>query len=135
MDTDRQKELENIYRTLIGNNLVSSKSDFAKKINKNLVTLSKAINGDKNYLTDSFFKAIYDTFPQLPQLLQQNSHNINIVQADNNGISGSRITGSTVTMGVQTVFEERLKAKDDIIASKDAEIQRLNEIINKLLSR
>lgn len=132
---DKKILLDNIYRALLYEHEVSSKKDFANKIGKNVSSVSSAFSGDKNYLTDSFFKAIYNTFPQLPQLLQQNSHNINIVQADNNGISGSRITGSTVTMGAQTVFEERLKAKDDIIASKDAEIQRLNEIINKLLSK
>lgn len=135
MENNKQKDLENIYRVLVGAGHVINKKDFANKIGADPATISNALKGKEGYLTDKFFNRIYDTFPQLPQLLQQNSHNINIVQADNNGISGSRITGSTVTMGAQTVFEERLKAKDDIIASKDAEIQRLNEIINKLLSK
>lgn len=124
--------VQDIYRALIGAGLIENKSDFAQKLGANASTISAALNGNEMYLTDNFIKRIYDTFPQLPTLLQNNSvHIAQIMQGDNNGVSGSNIAGSKVSVNncKDTVLEERIKSLEEILKAKDEVLKTKEEVL------
>ena len=129
--------VQDIYRALIGAGLIENKSDFAQKLGANASTISAALNGNEMYLTDNFIKRIYDTFPQLPTLLQNNSvHIAQIMQGDNNGVSGSNIAGSKVTVGCSdAVLKERIRALETENALLKQRLEDKQEMIELLKNK
>ena len=134
---DKKNLLTDIYIALLKAGVVESKKDFANKLLVNVSSLSSAFSGNKNYLNDNLFKKIYDTFPQLPTLLQNNSvHIAQIMQGDNNGVSGSSITGSKVTVGCSdAVLQERIRALETENALLKQRLEDKQEMIELLKNK
>lgn len=129
--------VQDIYRALVGAGLIENQKDFANKLGANTSTISSALNGNETYLTNKFFKRIYDTFPQLPTLLQNNSvHIAQIMQGDNNGVSGSNIAGSKVTVGCSdAVLQERIRALETENALLKQRLEDKQEMIELLKNK
>lgn len=134
---DKKNLLTDIYIALLKAGVVESKKDFANKLLVNASSLSSAFGGNKNYLNDNLFKKIYDTFPQLPTLLQNNSvHIAQIMQGDNNGVSGSNIKGSKVTVGCSdAVLQERIRALETENALLKQRLEDKQEMIELLKNK
>lgn len=134
---DKKNLLTDIYIALLKAGVVESKKDFANKLLVNVSSLSSAFSGNKNYLNDNLFKKIYDTFPQLPTLLQNNSvHIAQIMQGDNNGVSGSNIAGSKVTVGCSdAVLQERIRALETENALLKQRLEDKQEMIELLRNK
>lgn len=134
---DKKNLLTDIYIALLKAGVVESKKDFANKLLVNVSSLSSAFSGNKNYLNDNLFKKIYDTFPQLPTLLQNNSvHIAQIMQGDNNGVSGSNIAGSKVTVGCSdAVLQERIRALETENALLKQRLEDKQEMIELLKNK
>lgn len=134
---DKKNLLTDIYIALLKAGVVESKKDFANKLLVNVSSLSSAFSGNKNYLNDNLFKKIYDTFPQLPTLLQNNSvHIAQIMQGDNNGVSGSNIKGSRVTVGCSdAVLQERIRALETENALLKQRLEDKQEMIELLKNK
>lgn len=130
---DKKNLLTDIYIALLKAGVVESKKDFANKLLVNVSSLSSAFSGNKNYLNDNLFKKIYDTFPQLPTLLQNNSvHIAQIMQGDNNGVSGSNIAGSKVS---DAVLQERIRALETENALLKQRLEDKQEMIELLKNK
>lgn len=134
---NKKKFIQDIYRALIGAGLIENQKDSANKLGANTSTISSALNGNETYLTNKFFKRVYDTFPQLPTLLQNNSvHIAQIMQGDNNGVSGSNIKGSRVTVGCSdAVLQERIRALETENALLKQRLEDKQEMIELLKNK
>lgn len=135
---DKKNLLTDIYVALLKAGIVENKKDFANKLAINVSSLSSAFGGNKNYLNDNLFKKIYDTFPQLPTLLQNNTiHIAQIMHGDNNGVSGSNIKDSKVAVSNNNdaVLQERIKGLENEIALLKQRLTDKDEMIELLRNK
>lgn len=62
--TDKCKRLHDVFDQLRYDRVLSTKKEFAERINFDKTNLSSAFNGMDKYLTDNLFNKIADAFPQ-----------------------------------------------------------------------
>lgn len=60
--TMKSERIDQVYRHLMKINAISSKKDIAKKMDAAYTNVSRALNGDEKYLTDSFTERLNKSF-------------------------------------------------------------------------
>lgn len=114
------------YNYLYNNGKVHSVSDLAIKMGRSRTSVSKALNGEKNYLTDKFLIAFTRTFVDisLDWLLTGEGEMLITNYADES-------QGAT-QIDQSSLVNATIAAKDETIASKDQTIESLQRQISKL---
>jgi transcriptional regulator with XRE-family HTH domain len=60
-----KNRLNKAFHHLIGIGLISNQKDLADRMGYSRTSISKALNGYKDYLTESFMNKLYDVFPDI----------------------------------------------------------------------
>jgi hypothetical protein len=131
---ERQKRLIEVYEHLRRYFGIHTKTGFAEALHYGRTSLSAAINGDENYLTDKLFKNICEAFPGVFNIdyLLTGEGDLLTVEED------ARNDAIKETFGMidqSSMVNALIASKDETIASLRRELDAKNETITLQRSR
>ena len=137
----RQQMLRQIYDHLRSVGKVHTQKEFASSISMNDESISAAMNGKAQYLTDSLFRKIGYYYGDIfdkewldsgkgDMLVSQNIGDVkNSSMVSGNNVKGN---GNKINCGTE---KEAIALLRQQLQEKEAEIVRLHDIIDKLLNK
>lgn len=131
---ERQKRLIEVYEHLRKFYGVHTKSQFAEVLGYGRTSLSSALNGNEDYLTDKLFKTICEAYRNvfnLNYLLTGNGHLLTTEEEVVSDRLSKEVNGPS-QIDQSSLINALIAAKDETIAAKNAEIAELREHIATL---
>ncbi len=136
----RQQQLRSIYEHLRSIGRVHTQKEFAKSISVNDESLSAALNGKEQYLTDNLFRKIGyyygDVFAR--KWLDTGDGEMLVSQSighiEKSTVVGNNVTGNGIHIN-NAPESEAIALLRVQLREKEAEIVRLHTIIEKLLKQ
>ena len=133
---ERQKRLIEVYEHLRRYYGIHTKTGFAEAVHYGRTSMSAALNGDENYLTDNLFKNICEAYRgvfNLDYLLNGEGDLLTIEEEASNDEVEKRINPqSSYADKLIASLEKQVKDKDDQLADKDRIIKLLEQKIEVL---
>ena len=131
---ERQKRLIEVYEHLRRYFGIHTKTGFAEALHYGRTSLSAAMNGDENYLTDNLFKNICETFKGVFNLGYLLTGNGQLLAEEKKEVAQPQPRNVTTdfTIDISSVFNAALSAKDEAIESLKREIRAKDELIQSL---
>lgn len=137
---DRKKQIREIFAYLKSTGRIHTQQDFAKAIGASKASVSNMMNGNEQYLTDNLFRKIGYFFGDIfsKEWLETGEGDMLVSQSIGN-IEKSTVVGNNVKgngIHINNAPEsEAIALLREQLAAKDAEIQRLHSIIDRLLDK
>ncbi|MCL2596226.1 MAG: hypothetical protein FWD66_00895 [Paludibacter sp.] len=137
------EKLENAYKYLYVNDIISSKKEFAEKLDVHYTGLVMAFKNSEKHLTNGLLKKIWKTFPDIfnrdyflkndeNMFLYDSKGKINVNDGFIGNIDQKNVNGDNVIDNSKKInFLETEKLYKKIIEEKDKQIEELMQIINK----
>lgn len=124
----RQEKLKRILSYLKGNRIISTQKDLAIILDIDKTNLSSALNGNERYLTDNLFDKILEKFPEVAYIIETNNPSFakNIISGNNHKINQGGVYNED---NIPTDLLEIIRKKDEQIAQKDEQINKLIELL------
>ena len=125
----RQTRLKTVLYELMKARKVKNQSDFAMAIGMSATSMSSAINGKEDYLTDSLFLKIHKAYPQidLNWLLTGEGEMLRPApMVEQNNVNGDNINGQGVSVNKGSTDTARLLA---LLESKERSLQMAQEAL------
>ena len=135
---ERQKRLIEVYEHLRRYFGIHTKTGFAEALHYGRTSLSAAMNGDNNYLTDNLFKNICEAYRgvfNLDYLLTGKGELLTVeedVCAEDFNKMSSTLDQSSLINAALAAKDETIKAKEEIILSLRREIAAKDMLIESL---
>ena len=131
---ERQKRLIEVYEHLRRYFGIHTKTGFAEALHYGRTSLSAAMNGDENYLTDNLFKNICEIFKGVFNLGYLLTGNGQLLAEEKKEVAQPQPRNVTTdfTIDISSVFNAALSAKDEAIESLKREIRAKDELIQSL---
>lgn len=126
---ERQKRLNQVYEHLRKNFGVHTKTQFAEAIQYGRTSMSAALNGKEEYLTDKLFRKIceaYDIFSLNYLLTGEGS--LLLEEKEKEPKQDSQPTGQADLL---EIYAQRIRMVDDLRETMKSELNNLREIITE----
>lgn len=138
----RQAQLQAVYDHLRSIGRIHTQKDLADRLGSRPESISQALNGSERYLTDNLFKKIALEFGDIfsrdwletgdGEMLKESQ---SVGDVSGGTVIGNNIRGKGPITISPKVESEAIALLREQLAAKDAEIQRLHNIIDRLLSK
>lgn len=129
---DIKARLKQAYHHLKGAGLINDQKDLADKMGYSRTSISKALNGYEDYLTESFVMKLQQTFSNVfsKEWLLTGDGNMlkNISDTLHNANSHESLGNNEFIL----YLRDQISDLKDVIESKDREINNLNQEIGRL---
>lgn len=141
---DRTICVNDVFQYLRKNGKVQTKTDLAKIMGANRSSVSRALNGDPQYLNDAFLFRLNAAFGNIfnmaylmrgeGDMLAVSDSGNNIVQGDNNhhfqqSVSSSADSEVSSLRKEVEVYREKIRMLEKMVEDKDKEIDFLRQLI------